>query len=108
MSEMMVYHSVQSILFLGFFYGGTLTTNHWPLAVSVVCPLGLLVNNFMLDWTTSLSVMYFSVSFDGFIVTISVDKSTRSRLDVSASLGLLQYWCVLIHYCWYTYYIYSL
>ena len=48
---------------------------------------------FMLDQTTSSSAMYFSVSFDGSIVTISMDKSTRFRLDISASLGLLQYWC---------------
>ena len=53
-------------------------------------------NTFFLDQTASSSTVYFSVSFGGSIVTISVGKSTRSRLDVSASLGLLQYWCVLI------------
>ena len=60
--------------------------------------IGLLVNNFMLDRTTSSSTIYFSVSFDGSIVTISMEKSARSCLDISASLGLLQYRCVLIHY----------
>ena len=53
-----------------YFNGGTLSINRWPLVVLVVCPLGLLVNNFMLDQTTSSSMMYFSVSFDGSIVTI--------------------------------------
>ena len=48
--------------------------------------ISVLVNNFMLDRTASSSAMYFSVSFDGSIVTISVDKSTRSHLDVLASL----------------------
>ena len=72
-------------------------TSCLPLAVSIVCPLGLLVNNFMLDQTALLSAMYmyFSVSFGEFIVTIymygRVDKSTRSCPDVSASLGLLKY-----------------
>ena len=45
----------------------------------------------MLDQTASLSVMYFSVPFEGSIVTISMDRITPFRLDVSASLGLLQY-----------------
>ena len=35
--------------------------------------------------------MYFSVCFGGSIVTISLDKSTHSHLDISASLGLPQY-----------------
>ena len=51
----------------------------------------------MLDWTASSSAMYFSVSFDGYIVTISMNRSTRFRLDVSTTLGLLQYWCVEKH-----------
>ena len=54
--------------------------------------LSLFDNNFMLDQTASSSAMYFSVSFDGTIVTISMDRSTRFHLDVSSSLGLLQYW----------------
>ena len=45
------------------FCGGTQTTNRQPLAVSVFCPLGMLVNNFLFDQTNSSSVMYFSVSF---------------------------------------------
>ena len=44
----------------------------------------------MLDRTALLSV-----SFDGSIVTISTDRSTRFHLDVSATSGLLQYQCVL-------------
>ena len=51
------------------------------------------MNNFMLDRTASWSAMYFSVSFDGSIVTISMDRSTGFRLDVSASLGLLSFAC---------------
>ena len=46
-----------------YFCGGTQMTNRRPLTVLVVCPLGMLVNNFMLDWTASSSAMYFSVSF---------------------------------------------
>ena len=34
-----------------------------------------------------------SVSFDAYIVTISMDRSTHFYLDVSATLGLLQYQC---------------
>ena len=56
-------------------------TNRWPLAVLVVCPLGLLVNNFLLDQTASSSAMYFSMYFGGSIVTISVGKSTHSCVD---------------------------
>ena len=36
----------------------------------------------------------FPASLSGGSITIKMGKSTRSRLDVSASLGLLQYWCV--------------
>ena len=48
-------------------------------------------DDFMSDRTTSLSAMFFSVSFGGSIATIKRGKSTRFRLDVSASLGLLRY-----------------
>ena len=63
----------------------TLTTNRRPLAVSVVCPVRLLVNNFMFDQTTLSSAMYFSVSFDGSIVTIQCGQehtfpSNRERV----------------------------
>ena len=42
----------------------------------------------------SLSVMYSQCLLRGSTVTIKMGKSTCSRLDVSASLGLLQYWRV--------------
>ena len=42
--------------------------------------------------------MYFTVSFDGYIATISMDRSTRFRLDVSATSGL-QYKSVLKQMC---------
>ena len=64
--------------------------------------------HFMLGRTASSSVMYLSVSFGGYIVTVSMDGSTRFHLDGSAALGLLQYRCVLKHYWWNTHYIYSL
>ena len=64
-----------------YFYGGTLTTNRQPYEVSVVCPLGLLVNNFMLDRTTSSSARYFSVSFGGSIVTIKACPHWCFKLD---------------------------
>ena len=81
-----------------YFNGRTLTTNRRPLAISEICPLGLLVYNFMLDPIASSSAMYFSVSFNGSIVTVynsSMDKSTYFCLDISAFLGLLQYRCVI-------------
>ena len=65
-----------------------LTTNYRPLAVAVVCPLGGWVNNFLLNRTTLSSAMYFSVSFGAFIVSISMNKSTHSCLNVSAFLTL--------------------
>ena len=43
----------------------------------------------MLDRTALSSEMYFSVFFDGPIVTISMVRSTRFCLDVSATLSLL-------------------
>ena len=49
------------------------------------------VHNFMLDRTALSSPMYISVSFDGSIVTTSVDRSTHFRLDVLVPLCLLQY-----------------
>ena len=48
-----------------------------------------IIHDFMLDQTTLLPAMYFSEYFDGFIVTISMERSTRFHLDVSASLGIL-------------------
>ena len=45
--------------------------------------------HFMLDWTALLSVMYFSVSFDGSIVTIIMGRSTRFRLDLLATRGFV-------------------
>ena len=51
----------------------------------------------MLDQTASSSAMYFSVFFDGSIVTISMHRCTLFRLDVSATLGLFQYRCVVQH-----------
>ena len=75
-------HYVESFILWG--GGGTLTTNRRPFAILVICPLGQLVNNFMLDWTASSFAMCFSLSFGGSIVIISVDKSTWSRADVSA------------------------
>ena len=72
------------------FYGGTLTTNRQPLAVSIICPLGGWST--ILCWTGPLRhLRCISQCLGGSIVKISVDKSTRSRLDVSASLGLLEY-----------------
>ena len=66
-----------------YFCGGTLTTNRQPLAVSVVPSIGMLVNNFLLDWTTSSFAMYFRCLLGGSIVTIKMGMSTHSRLDVS-------------------------
>ena len=80
-----------------YFCGGTLTTNRRLLTVSVVCPLGTVNQHFMLDRTAWSSAMYFSVSFVGSIVAISINRSTHFRLDVLASLGLLQYRCVLLY-----------
>ena len=42
---------------------------------------------YMLDRTASSFVMYFSVSFDGSIVPISMDRSTRFHLDVLVTLA---------------------
>ena len=56
----------------------------------------------MLDRTASSSALYFSVSFDGSIVSYCF------RLDIAAFLGLLQYRCLLKHYWWNTHYNYSL
>ena len=61
------------------------------LAVSVVSSTRMLVKKFLLDRTASLSAMHCQCLLGGFIVTIKMGKSTLSRLDVSASLGLLQY-----------------
>ena len=44
----------------------------------------------MLDRTALSSAMYFSVSFDGSIVTISMDRSTHFRLDVSTNFLISQ------------------
>ena len=68
-------------------------TNRRPLAVSVVCPLGAVNQQFYVgpDHFVVHDVFRFSVSFDGSIVTISMDRSTCFCLDVSATLGLLQY-----------------
>ena len=72
------------------FYGGTLTTNRHPLAVLVICTLGGWST--ILCWTGPLCrPRGISQCLGGSIVKISVDKSTRSRLDVSASLGHLEY-----------------
>ena len=49
------------------------------------------LSNFMLVRTAWSSVMYFLVSFDGHIVTISMDRSTCFYLGISATFGLLQY-----------------
>ena len=73
-----------------YFRGGTLTTNRPLLAVSVVYPLGLLINNFMLDRTASSSAMYFPVFLVDLLLKLRWAWSTRSRLDVSTSLSLLQ------------------
>ena len=83
-----------------YFYGGTLTTNCQPLTVRLFVLQGLLINNFMLDRTTWLSAMYFSVSFDGSIVTHMFlsrcfGLSRPSLVLVCALLGLLQYQCIL-------------
>ena len=62
----------------------------------------LMFNNciFLLDRTVSSSAMYFQCLLGGSIVEIKMGESTRSRPDVSASLGLLQYWrvCLIIVY----------
>ena len=51
-----------------------LTTNRQPLTISVVYPLEAVNPQFMLDWTALSSTMCFSVSFDGWIVTVDMDK----------------------------------
>ena len=75
-----------------YFCGGSLKTNRRPLAASAVSYIGMFVNNFLLDRTASLSAMYFQCLLGGSILTVKIDKRTRSCLDVSASLGLLHYW----------------
>ena len=79
------------------FCGGTLTTNCRPLVVSVVCPLGAVNQQFYVGPDRFVVRDVFLSVFDGSIVTISMDRSTRFCLDVSASLGLVQYRCVLHH-----------
>ena len=62
-----------------------LTTNCRYLAVLVVCPLGLalLVSNFLLDRTASLSAMYFSTSFGGSHRRFSLSRSFSRSVLIS-------------------------
>ena len=62
-----------------YFHGGTLTTNRWPLAVSVVCPLGAVNQQFYVILDRFVVCHVFLSTFDGSIVTISMDRSTRFR-----------------------------
>ena len=68
-------------------------TNRQLLAVSVVCPLGAISQQFYVgpDCLVVRDVHVFLSFFGGSIVTIKMGKSTRSRLEVSTSLGVLQY-----------------
>ena len=50
-----------------YFCGGTLTTNHWPCPISVMSTIGMLVNNLLLDRTTSSFAMYFRCLLGGSI-----------------------------------------
>ena len=76
-----------------------LLLNHVPFGYPF-----FLLNYFMLDRPASSCVIFFQCLFGRSIATIKMGKSTRSRLDASASLSLLQYWCVcsllaVIHCC---------
>ena len=60
-----------------FLCAGTLTRNHRPLAVSVICPVRAVNQQFYVGPDRYVILNAFLSVFDGSIVTISMDRSTR-------------------------------